>query len=214
MAQKPWPVQMGSMALLPEHICSMQSSLGYDWPLGQAASSYLTAPTMHYPTGHRTTLGRVGLHPTRVVGAHPHEGWRGAHHVMRRARHLPQPHVGSGGPHALMNAISSQALHRYRACHWTNKADPAEIDARCTATLASAQRLTAALLALLQQPDSNASLVAGIAASLAQLQEHLTSESTGTDDSLSAIEQLQAQLDSVQEVIRERGGPDSSCVKD
>ena len=94
--------------------------------------------------------------------------------------------------------------------------DPAEIDARCAATLASAQRLTAALLALFEnKPDSNASLVTGMAASLAQLQEHLLSESTvPDDDSLSAIEQLQAQLDSVQEVIRERGGPDSSCVKD
>ena len=182
MAQKPWPAQMGSMALLPEQMLSLQASLGYHWALAHAA------PYNCYPTGFYT----------RVAGAHPHEGWRGAHHVMRRASQLPQPHVGPSGPHALLNEISGQALHRYRACHSkTDAVTPGEIDARCAATLASAQRLTAALLAICAEPGSNASLVADIAETLAHLQQLLPGESPGSDNSVGAIEQLRAQLDSL-----------------
>jgi hypothetical protein len=189
MAQKPWPAQMGAMALLPEQMCSLQASLGYHGPLGHAGPYYT------YPTGFYT----------RVVGAHPHEGWRGAHHLMRRASQLPQPHVGPGGPHALLNEISGQALHRYRACHSrTDAVDSGEIDARCAATLASAQRLTAALLAICAEPGSNASFVAGIAETLAQLQQLLPGESTESDSRVGAIEQLRAQLDSFHAQMAER----------
>lgn len=241
---KPWPVQMGSMALLPEQLFSLQASLGHHMPPGYAGSGYLTAPPGHrispgyvpvhggvaasgyltapyYPTGYSTAHGYMGLHNNthRVVGAHPHEGWRGAQHVIQRARYLPQPHVGPGGPHTLLNEISQQALHRYRACHArTDTVDPAEIEARCAATLASAQRLTAALLALCGETDAtNASRVA-IAASLEQLHEQLRVELKGSDSAVGTIEQLRAQLDLLHVQMTERqatstngGSPDSSC---
>ena len=218
---KPWPVQMGSMALLPEHLFSLQASLGHHMPPGYlvapfgqhmpthsrvAGSGNLTAP--YYPIGHSTEHGHMGVHPTtrQVVGAHPHEGWRGAQHVIRRARHLPQPHAGPGGPHALLNEISGQALHRYRACHARkDTVDRAEIDARCAATLASAQRLTAALLTLCGETRvSKTSHVASIAASLEQLQEQLHIESMGSDSSGGTLEPLRAQLASLHAQLIER----------
>lgn len=220
MAQKPWPVQLGSMALLPENIYSLQASLGHHMPPGYAhgyggvASSNYLAPS-YYPHGH------MGLHPTtrRVVGAH-HEGWRGAQHVIQRATHLPQPHIGPGGPHALLNEISGQALHRYRAHHAAkDTVNLAEIDARCAATLASAQRLAAALLVLCGKAGaSNASHVTDIIASLERLHEQLRIEQTQCDSGVGGIEQLQTQLHSLhaqmtdkQAICAEDDGPDSSC---
>lgn len=200
MAQKPWPTQLGSMALLPEHMYSLQASLG------NPASSYMYPTPPYIQTTHPGLhgYGHAAVRPAmRVVGAHPHEGWRGAHHVVQRARQLPQPHVGPGGPHALLNEISGQALHRYRACHWENKADPAEVDERCAATLASAQRLTAALLALCDENGSNATLVTDMAASVTQPQEHLPGVSTGSDCSLGTIVKLQVQLDLLRAQITE-----------
>lgn len=231
MAQKPWPVQMGSMALLPEHVYSRNQSL---------AAHPMLHPTAyaHHPSAYTTAHGAFGAHamamahhhpaaqahamayqqaamyamhaqhpglqalagqplPARIVGAHPREGWRGAHHVLRRAAALPQPHVGHGEPHALLHEISSQSLHRYRAYHWADKADPAELDAWAQRTAASAERLTAALLALIGNGGGNVSpAVADIAASLTALKAQLPvgAEEGNEPDSLAA---LRSQLDAL-----------------
>lgn len=118
---------------------------------------------------------------------------------------MPQPHVGPGGPHALLNEISGQALHRYRACHSQKpNLDPAEIDAWCVATLASAQRLTAALLALCEDTCCNTSAVADVAASLEQLKEQLPCSTNGSESNVDTIEKLQVQLERLHTQIAQR----------
>jgi hypothetical protein len=206
MAQKPWPVQMGSFALLPEHRYSLQmaSLAAHHHPVAHGHAAYHPALHAQHPALLHAAYGYHHNGPARVVGAHPHEGWRGAQHVMRRAAQLPQPHVGHGGPHALLNEISGQALHRYRAHHWVDKVDPSEIDARCAATLASAQRLATAVLALCESGGGNvAPVMADIAGSLALLQAQLPTDDTGGGE-LEAIAALRAQLDALEKQVADR----------
>jgi hypothetical protein len=198
--------QMGSFALLPEHRYSLQmaSLAAHHHPVAHGHAAYHPALHAQHPALLHAAYGYHHNGPARVVGAHPHEGWRGAQHVMRRAAQLPQPHVGHGGPHALLNEISGQALHRYRAHHWVDKVDPSEIDARCAATLASAQRLATAVLALCESGGGNvAPVMADIAGSLALLQAQLPTDDTGGGE-LEAIAALRAQLDALEKQVADR----------
>ena len=127
MAQKPWPVQLGSFALLPEYQYAQQLQPVY--------------------------VGAVPVQRRRSAGwSAPRGGW------LERAARLQQAQAVYGpraAPHALLHTISDQALHRYRAHHWQDKADPEQMAALTARVERSAERLSAAVAQLCGSPKAD-----------------------------------------------------------
>ena len=132
MAQKPWPVQLGSFALLPEY------------QYARAQQQQLQLQPVY--------VGAVPVQRRRSAGwSAPRGGW------LERAARLQQAQAVYGpraAPHALLHTISDQALHRYRAHHWQDKADPEQMAALTARVERSAERLSAAVAQLCGSPKA------------------------------------------------------------